>query len=695
MVERIKKKATRYCLIAFLAAVLLECLLFNFRHWESLTFAGIKSDSCELSFGTGLKYEREDICRITEPNDAYVEIAGINADVRNIYIPLDLVTHELGDQGAIPVTIFKTDAADSVFTELPSSEVTFGMEEGRYKRLNLCGNAKSLRIRIDLSPDSEIHIGNIELNKVKPFDFQLYRFFVLFFAVFTICVFCGNNNFCSIPLDLRQRWQRVIVLLFAAGTLTVVAAAGLSCRPDKWFYHWSAWEADYERLADSFAQGQFHFVEEPPKWLCEMEDPYDPGARDIMAEQTGEEPLWDVAFYNGHYYSYFGVVPVIVCYLPYRLLTGQALPSWIPVIFFGALFAAGCFAFMYALCRKFFSGVGLSNYLLMSVFLFFSSWAPSLIQRGSKYNIPFIFALTFAIWGLTFWIGAVTGEKIVKYKLVLGSLLLALVFGCRPQIGLIIFISFPLFWKEIREREFFSKKGTANTLCVLVPFILTALLLMYYNYARFGSPFDFGATYNLTVFNMPKNDMSVRKGLIGLFRYLLQPMQFRERFPFIFTVDNSASYQGFISSEQMIGGYFALNLLGTAAVLGVFLGAVRKNSAWLSFHLYLLAAALIAALFDAEMVGTVDRYMSDFAWMLSIAAAGTVFSCLRPQKAGIAGQNEDEAARAWKIILFFLVALSVIISLMLLFSTTRPWTVRGRFPKLFYKVQYHLFDFLS
>ena len=42
-------------------------------------------------------------------------------------------------------------------------------------------------------------------------------------------------------------------------------------------------------------------------------------------KEAGVSVHWDHAYYNGHYYMYFGVVPVLLLFLPFRLLTGQAL----------------------------------------------------------------------------------------------------------------------------------------------------------------------------------------------------------------------------------------------------------------------------------------------------------------------------------------------------------------------------------
>ena len=80
-------------------------------------------------------------------------------------------------------------------------------------------------------------------------------------------------------------------------------------------------------LAQAMAKGQLYLEEEPPQWLKDMEDPYDKGARDEAQKETGEPYLFDVAYHDGHYYVYFGVVPVLLFYLPFYLLTGANFPT--------------------------------------------------------------------------------------------------------------------------------------------------------------------------------------------------------------------------------------------------------------------------------------------------------------------------------------------------------------------------------
>ena len=82
---------------------------------------------------------------------------------------------------------------------------------------------------------------------------------------------------------------------------------------------------------------------------------------------------------------------------------------------------------------------------------------------------------------------------------------MALVAGCRPQMVLFAVLALPIFRpRYITQKRLRSRAGAGECAAFLLPVVLVAVGLMWYNAARFGSPFDFGANYNLT-----SNDMTL------------------------------------------------------------------------------------------------------------------------------------------------------------------------------------------
>ena len=76
----------------------------------------------------------------------------------------------------------------------------------------------------------------------------------------------------------------------------------------------------YEQQFDAFLKHRLSIDIEPAKELLALSNPYD------RASRTGIRFLWDRALYDGKYYSYFGITPIITVYYPYYFITGK-VPS--------------------------------------------------------------------------------------------------------------------------------------------------------------------------------------------------------------------------------------------------------------------------------------------------------------------------------------------------------------------------------
>ena len=74
-----------------------------------------------------------------------------------------------------------------------------------------------------------------------------------------------------------------------------------------------------------------------------------------------------------------------------------------------------------------------------------------------------------------------------------------------------IVLSIPIFYDKIKE------DGLKNIFIYIVPFIMVGIVLMFYNYIRFGSFLDFGANYNLTTNDMTKRGFKIDRTFLGLF----------------------------------------------------------------------------------------------------------------------------------------------------------------------------------
>ena len=140
----------------------------------------------------------------------------------------------------------------------------------------------------------------------------------------------------------------------------------------------------YELITEAFLKGQLYFdYDDIDPALLEMENPYSYGAR----KEAGVKFHWDHAFYKGKYYMYFGVVPVFLVFMPYRLLTGMSLTTYHATQLFTALTVIGLFVIFRFLAMKYMKDLPIGLYrVLATVFammsIMYSTSKPALYQTA-------------------------------------------------------------------------------------------------------------------------------------------------------------------------------------------------------------------------------------------------------------------------------------------------------------------------
>jgi drug/metabolite transporter superfamily protein YnfA len=311
-----------------------------------------------------------------------------------------------------------------------------------------------------------------------------------------------------------------------------------------------------------------------------------------------------------------------------------------------------------------------------------------LIKFPTFYSLPIACGLAFSVWGLYFWMrGRAPGHKCANY--VAGSLCMALVAGCRPQLLLLSFLAFPLFWRAyISKRRICTKEGICEFICLIAPYLIVAAGIMLYNHARFGSFTDFGANYNLTVNDMTKRGWNIGRLAPAFFSYFLQPPNIVGVFPFIQAADFSTTYMGQTIKEVTFGGIFAC--LPILWVLLFVRPVVRLRNSQRSSRtisgviITLLISGVVIALVDAEMAGILQRYYADFSFMFLAAAVLVIFVInenlldvkaqqLATFKHPLEPGSPQFTRSAMTKVLMVLVAVSLVYSLLICFVPETGW----------------------
>ena len=693
-------------LVFLFVAIALEAFLFNFNHWMSLG-----NNQIDLSDRIDLQRNEEGSYLLTEANHV-IEFSDLDTEIKNIRIDFS------SGQSAknLELKIQFTDEAHETYFDsteysvgVPNCKIPTNKDNMEYVKLTTVGKTDNLRIElVGEKIKYPVYVDGVYLNSVMPFSFSLPRCAFVYLIISLVYLFRPSSKVYSIYINSFPRLSKCFVVVFVSFEIVLSSAflflgsnqVGVATS----FYNWGSWDGhslvntfetggdnaqQYSYLAQAMADGQLYLEIDPPDWLVEMDNPYDKGARAELQKETGESYLWDVVYYEGHYYVYFGVVPVLIFYLPFYLATQSSFPTAIGVWLCAIAFILGCTALLDRFARYHFRRVSLGLYLLLQLPLIFCSGTLYLLKHPSFYSLPIIMALAFSVWGLYLWMRGRSSEN-PKYCYIAGSLCMALVLGCRPQLLVFSFIAFPLFWRHyISEKNILTKKGISEFSCLIAPYLIVGLGIMWYNSARFGSPFDFGSAYNLTTNDMTQRGWTLARLLPALFAFFIQTPNTVGTFPYLQACDFSTTYMGQTIREVTFGGLFTT--LPVLWLLFFTARAVRMRVSERKSHTIagvlgvLIGSAILVSLADAEMAGILQRYYADFSLLLLLSAVLIAF---------ILNENVNHNGKTFPIaksILPGLVSLSLLYELCLCFVQETGW-YSNIYPWA-YQAIVHLFQF--
>ncbi len=608
---KLKKEILGWILIIVIC-IAIEVLFFNFRAIESLSFE--KAD-----FTTESSWENDSL--IIEMND-------INQHVDNIYLDVNLYDEnsEMISGAPIDVITYKTDAADEIYYELPKSKIVSDNEKSRYLRLHLSKESKKIKVKLSCDTPGKLVVNSLGINEKSPFDFSFVRLTVLFVLLGSIYLFRKNSLLFKEDFSLRSKKQIVIMALFFVCYLLFVMGM-LKCNAS-----YDAWINDpeptrqYEMLTRSLAKGQLHLDYEIAPQLDSLDNPYDFKSR----VEAGGKYLFDIAYYNHNYYVYFGIVPVMLVYLPIYLITGIVLKTYQAVLLFGAFLFVGICLFLCAVIKRYQLKVSLGKFLLSDIALLMSAGGIALLYPGNTYSLAILSAVAFVFWGFSFWLLSSDGKgRINKLLLVLGSLCMALVAGCRPHLAILILAGFAFFYEDIKNSRFFSVKGIGNLLSISLPIVIIAATLMTYNYLRFDSVFEFGAKYNFTGVDMTHQVGSGVKFIQGIWEYVFAPIPIVDHFPYLQLRDLTSDYLGYFYLHDMYGGMIWIFPMSLMAI-GIFSQTAKGELKGPGIVLVILASIIVLA--DIWMAGITSRYMFDFTFIFVMVGVMVLLSGKEDEK---------------------------------------------------------------
>lgn len=410
----------------------------------------------------------------------------------------------------------------------------------------------------------------------------------------------------------------------------------------------------YPQMFDAFKKGRLDIdTDYDLEKIAALDNPYDRQARKkATGETTG--PFWDRAFYNGRLYSYFGIAPVIFLYFPVYFLTGKVLSDALAAALIASVAAVALMILLRQLCARLEYRV---PFLLMcagAACIPFGALLYSTVTCANFYHIAVLAGVAAVSCAFSFLLGAdkAAGAR-RKFLFVCAGVAAAGTVASRPNLAVYFVAALPLIAGILITRPGGAKSTLLDAVSFGVPLFALGALIMLYNAARFGSPFDFGNDYQLTLWDMSGVYASASLTLPALFHYFLHPPAFSGAFPFLHPSGVKLTSYGVTRPVYVSGNVGALwfpCVLGLAFLPYALKGSGKK--ARITAALSALAV-LAVVLIDMNYAGVHLRYTADIMFVLAL---GGVFGCVAAVGRMLSGGKRFADVYALALVLFALTA---------------------------------------
>ena len=631
----IGRKYGAYILFVVLA-LLLEVTLFNVKHWSSMNNAEIDIPLAYCEYAGIEEWSDDGSVILNDENGEnilYVSLKDMGVKIKNISINAYCIDSTASWWGYMYEPYAQIDSRMTEVTILLRGQE----KELKIEKKMLSGDtfdavmipggytADDVSLMIEGLMGSKVCLKGIRLNSVIPFEFNVLRFLAVFLFMSFIYIMkpdgmLWKDKLIDVNGKIKNIYRVSAVIVFVVLCILTV----ILIRQNRIYLNYEGGFHPYTDLARALAHGHTYLDEEPSAELLAMDDPYDPVER---LEKKVPFRL-DYAYYEGKYYIYFGVVPCVLLYLPYHLVTGADLPGWTAL----SIMLAGCYAAVWLLIKAFVKMYARDTSPALAILLWLGAVSaltlPNVMGDANNYYAPMLAAVELLLLGMVAYLNAAisiekdSSKKSGMIYLLIGSTCVAAVAGCRPQMVLGVICMIPVLFPVLfPEKEGKRNINIKTAVTFAIPYLIIAVLLMLYNFIRFGSVLDFGAMKNLTFAFLDRAGVNVEAALMGVYYYLIHPLSLVGEYPYLGRSQIEWNNPNLLANHASTGGIL---FLYPVLLAGVFCFIKQKKEdgkgiqlAWIGRLSVLLI--LLMSMITAMMGGLMDRYRMDITAFAGIA----------------------------------------------------------------------------
>lgn len=622
--------------VLLVAAAAIESILANFVFFAYVAGANEVSD-----FTSGNPKFRFSEC------ESGFSVEGLSFPVNSISFVVSDGERRLPEVEEID--LYVCDGAGREARLVKSDRVIVGAEKRRATfYLNSAGDAEKIEIRLSGKFSKKLRFSSATVNPRYRFNFNFERFCV-------IALFLTALRLLKIGA-VRERLGKTTYA--AAGT--VAAGVCVACAAALWLLNASGENAGYIEYPlktdvsfyspyiqqlDAFMKGRASLDVEPSPELLALKNPYDPVCR------KGIYYLFDRALYDGKYFSYFGIAPILLLYYPSLRIFGVLPPDSAATGVFGILTAIFLPLAVIELAKLSKRKISPKLAGVCGAGAYFASGTP-IIQRGFTpfYYIASVAGAAFVSAFVFFVAGALNakrpGTRIAFFAL--GGISFALGFLSRINSvvpAAIVLAAFVVIYgiKSLKNKRF--SRFLADAAALGAPITAAVAFSLYYNKLRFDDPFQFGAKYQLTVADVSNYRLCASGIAPSIFYYFLEPFGLDRRFPYIRILNEALRPGGAAPYIDANFGLFAFPFMSALLLCPLFFLDKKtpgENKIFLGASIFSL---FVTAFLDFCMGGVVFRYVCDVSIFASIICAVVLMNCVRAaSEAGFGSAAKKGAA---------------------------------------------------
>lgn len=335
---------------AVLVVLVLELTLFQAPTYR-LCFGDYPKSELTLSDalleGNGTRNDDGTIT-VSGETEMVLTFTGIQQEVGTIDTDVSFAAG--GKEALLKVDITDATQSKDYRYDIVQKKLVSKRAKSNFTSCNFSGAVEAMRIKLTPVDDATITLNSVTLNQTMPIDISIPR--VLLLLLIPIFIYAVMNApVLQKGFSENRKFSRNAAIIITVGfCLIVFFSMGYKLGDAGWSHEFHLTEGNQmtQELVDAFENKQVHLLEEPSAELNALENPYDRNAR----ESSDAYVLWDHVYYNHHYYSYYGIAPVVLLFLPYHLITGYYFSSTVAVLLFSWIGMAGLSMVFFAFLKK-------------------------------------------------------------------------------------------------------------------------------------------------------------------------------------------------------------------------------------------------------------------------------------------------------------------------------------------------------